>query len=342
MIKTAVVILNWNGKHFLEQFLSGVIQHSVNDETVVYVADNGSSDGSVAWLQSSMPHVPLILFDKNFGFTGGYNKALSQIQAKYYVLLNSDIEVTQGWLAPMVAFLDNHAQCAAVMPKMLDYNHRGFFEYAGACGGYIDHLGYPFCRGRMLSVIEEDQGQYNHPVRVFWATGACLCIRAELFHSLDGFDEAFFAHMEEIDLCWRLQDKGHEIWVIPASEVYHVGGGALPNNSPGKLYLNYRNNMLMLYKNLPTAMKWRIISLRLLLDWLSAFVYLLKMEFGFFAAVFKAHTHFFKMLRAYNLHDKRQSQRFFSLPVYKRSILWDFFVLKRKKFSHLPAEQKIF
>ena len=231
MIHTAVVILNWNGRKHLEQFLPSVIQHTPQQVDIV-VADNGSTDDSVEFLRREYPNVKLVLLDRNYGFADGYNRALKQVDAECFVLLNSDIEVTEGWLEPLVATLQNNSQVAAVAPKLLSYVERQRFEYAGAAGGFIDYLGYPFCRGRILSTIEQDEGQYDTPCEVFWASGAAFCCKADVFRALGGFDADFFAHMEEIDLCWRMQLQGYKVMVAPRSVVYHLGGGTLPNESP--------------------------------------------------------------------------------------------------------------
>ena len=293
-MQTAIVILNWNGKAFLEAFLSPLLDSIATLDAQVIVADNGSTDGSVAFLQEVYPQLRLILFDRNHGFTGGYNKALQQIEAKYYILLNSDIEVDSYWLQPLVDFMDAHPQTGVCMPKIRSLKQPDYFEYAGACGGFIDRFGYPFCRGRILSHIEKDTGQYDTPVQIFWASGACMMIRAALFHELGGFDERFFAHMEEIDLCWRAQLAGHQVWVVPTSKVFHVGGGTLPNDAPHKLYLNYRNNLWMLYKNLPKRRRLAILAARVLFDYLSAIIYLIQGKPVLFLAVLRAHRHFWK------------------------------------------------
>jgi GT2 family glycosyltransferase len=240
-IKTAIVILNWNGEGFLKQFLPDVIKHS-NSFASVIVADNASSDGSIDYLKSLGSDVRIIQLDKNYGFTGGYNKALKEVDAEYYVLLNSDVEVRAGWIQPVIDFMDEHTQVGICQPKIKSFHQPTHFEYAGASGGFIDWLGYPFCRGRLFNSLEEDKGQYNDNLEVFWATGACMFIRAKLYHELNGLDENFFAHMEEIDLCWRAQLSGQKIMVIPAAEVYHVGGGTLPKNNPRKTFYNFRNN----------------------------------------------------------------------------------------------------
>jgi GT2 family glycosyltransferase len=297
-IKTAVVILNWNGKSFLEKFL-GKVFDSISSPDIypskLVVADNASTDDSVEWVRAGYPEVELIVLDKNYGFADGYNKSLEQIDAEYYILLNSDVEVTENWLPPLVNYMDNNPDVAACAPKLRAFNNPEFFEYAGAAGGFIDKYGYIFCRGRILDSIERDNGQYDSVVPVFWATGAALMIRSALFRKAGGLDGSFFAHMEEIDLCWRLQLMGYKVSVLPESVVYHVGGGALPNNSPRKLYLNYRNNLMMLAKNL-SKNRWRIIFIRLLMDVASGLVYLVSGKVSYFNAVIMAHWAFFRRI----------------------------------------------
>lgn len=309
-MKTAVVILNWNTEGFLRKFLPSLIDSVKASDAEVIVADNASTDGSIKVMTEEFPYVRTIRFDSNLGFTGGYNKALSQIEAEYYLLINSDIEVSEGWLEPLVEWMDSNPSCGACAPKLHSYDRKEMFEYAGAAGGYIDRYGYPFCRGRILKRVEKDNGQYDDVAKVFWATGACLMVRAGLFNTLGGLDERFFAHMEEIDLCWRMQLHGYDVCVIPDSTVYHVGGGTLPNSSPFKLFLNYRNNLLMLYNNLSltyslmyfkkgmnitkAAVKGQkkaewIIWQRKVLDMMSATVYLLTFRSDYFRSVIRAH-----------------------------------------------------
>ena len=291
-IKTAVVILNWNGKDWLEKFLPTVVQYS-KDATII-VADNGSTDDSISFLSANFPTVSIVNNKENLGFAGGYNKALNQIHAEYYVLLNSDVEVCENWIAPIINLMDSDKIIATCQPKLLDFNNRSKFEYAGASGGFIDNLGYPFCRGRIFDDLEEDKGQYNDAAEVFWATGACIFVKAEAFWEVGGFDEEFFAHQEEIDLCWRLKNKGHKIMVEPSSVIYHVGGGTLDASSPLKTHLNFRNNLKMLFKNLPLPSLFVVIPIRLLLDAVAAIAFL-KQENGFFHffAIVKAHFAFY-------------------------------------------------
>ncbi|MDR2564011.1 MAG: glycosyltransferase family 2 protein [Prevotellaceae bacterium] len=339
-MRTAIVILNWNGKAFLEKFLHKVVESLSGIDAEVIVADNASSDGSVEMLREKFPEIRLILFDRNYGFTGGYNRAFAEITAEYFLLLNSDVEVTDRWLQPLISHLDSHPNTAACAPKLLSYHRRNYFEYAGAAGGFIDGYGYPFCRGRILNTTECDTGQYDTPKYVFWATGAALMLRADLYRKAGGLNELFFAHMEEIDLCWRLQRMGYRIANIPASTVYHVGGGALPVDSPRKLYFNYRNNLMMLANNLP-AHRLYTIFIRLILDGISAIAYLLSGRFSYFAAVIKAHYGFFA--RIPKCIQKRRKFKSLAIQsantgVYRGSIVLKFFISKKSlKFSDLDT-----
>lgn len=335
MKRIAITILNWNGKNFLEKFLPNVIQHSIVDGygVEVVVADNGSTDGSVQWLETNHPNVRLIKFDKNYGFTGGYNLALSQIGSDYYLLLNSDVEVEAGWLRPLIEFMESNPNAAACMPKMLSYAKRNEFEYAGAAGGFIDFLGYPFCRGRILNVVEEDNGQYNDVKEVFWATGACMLVRANEFWNAGGLDPDFFAHMEEIDLCWRLKRQGFSIWCVPQSIVYHVGGGTLDPNNPRKVYFNHRNNLLMLFKNLSRRSLVPVILFRLVLDGLSAVLYALSGKPKFTLSVLKAHLYFHKNIL--KTVKKRRQFKYPKIHLYRNSIVFQFFISQKRVFSKL-------
>ena len=310
-MKTAVVILNYNTRNYLEQFLPGLVASCEGLDAGVIVADNASRDGSAEWVREQFPDVPLIALEENFGFTGGYNRALSQVDAEYFVLINSDIEVPPGWLAPLISWMDNHPQCGACGPKLISYAQRDRFEYAGAAGGLVDKYGYPFCRGRVMQMIETDHGQYDIPDGILWISGACLMVRASLWRELGGLDDRFFAHMEEIDLCWRMQLRGWKVNLVPESAVYHIGGGTLPNESPFKLRLNYRNNLLLLENNLPATFvaagmqerparsrTRRRICLRMLLDGCSALVYLVKGKGSFFRAVIQAHREYRRLRRS--------------------------------------------
>lgn len=301
-MKAAVVILNYNTRDYLEQFLPGLIASCEGLDAQVIVADNASADSSVAFLESRFPEVPLVRLEKNFGFTGGYNRALQLVEADYYILINSDIEVPQDWLKPLLEWMDTHPECGACGPKLLSYRQRDTFEYAGAAGGLIDSYGYPFCRGRIMQRVEKDHGQYDQPADVLWCSGACLVVRSSVWKALGGLDERFFAHMEEIDLCWRMQLKGWKVTLVPASKVYHIGGGTLSNESPFKLRLNFRNNLLLLENNLPSTLgsrfKTRVrIFERMCLDGLSALVYLCKGQWSFFRAVVQAHREYRRLRR---------------------------------------------
>ncbi len=342
MMKTAVVILNWNGKKFLEKFLPILIKNTTDSNTEVIIADNASKDGSVDFLTKTYPAIKQILFDKNYGFTGGYNRALAQIDAEYFVLLNSDIEVTENWLSPLVELMDSDKLIAACQPKIKAFHNKEQFEYAGASGGFIDKYGYPFCRGRILNTVEKDDKQYDNIREVFWATGACMIVRAELYKNIGGLDEDFFAHMEEIDLCWRLKNLGYKILINPRSEIYHVGGGTLPNNSPFKLYLNYRNNLFLLYKNLPKGKLFPVIFTRMILDGLSANIFLLKLSISSFNAVLKAHIHFYKSLKSLKVKRKKLllSAVDHHKEIYPRSIVFDYFLRKKHTFDRLDFHTK--
>ncbi len=296
MSKIAIVILNWNGKSFLEKFLPSVIQHNHPDADII-IADNDSNDDSVEFLKDTYPNIRVIRNKKNYGFAGGYNEALKQIHAEYYVLLNSDIEVSPNWIDPILDHMEANPDVAACQPKILSYDEPGKFEYAGASGGFIDQYGYPFCRGRIFLSLENDEGQYDDIAEVFWATGACFFVRAKAFLSLGGLDEDFFAHMEEIDFCWRLKNEGHKIMVIPTSVIYHVGGGTLPKSSAIKTYLNFRNNMILLYKNLPGKYLPRVVITRFVLDGIASLKFLLEGHIKDFFAVFRAYLSFFRTFR---------------------------------------------
>lgn len=291
----AIVILNWNGLEMMKRYFPSLVANTKDENAFIVVADNGSEDGSLEWLESEYPDIRTIALDRNYGFTGGYNRALQEIDADYYILLNSDIEVPEGWLEPLVNFMEENPDAGICQPKILSDLKRDSFEYAGAAGGFIDRYGYPFCRGRILSNIEKDCGQYDEPEECFWASGACMMVRSSLFHHLGGLDESFFAHMEEIDFCWRAKLLGYQVWCIPSSKVYHLGGGTLPNNSPRKLYLNYRNNLLMLHKNLPERIRRRRIFARMCLDGISAAIYLVTFKWSYFKSVALAHRDFHKM-----------------------------------------------
>lgn len=337
--KVAVVIIHWNRRELLEKFLPSVLRSSYPNLKVV-VADNNSPDDSVAFVRQHYPQITIVQNDDNYGYAGGYNHALKHVNADYFVLLNNDIEVTPRWIEPVIEAMEKDKSIGACQPKMLDYNNKHQFEYAGAAGGFIDHLGYAFCRGRLFENLEDDHGQYNNEHTVFWATGACLFIRAEVYRKLHGFDEHFFAHMEEIDLCWRMQLAGYGLKVIPASQVYHVGGGTLNKQSSKKTYLNFRNNLIMLTKNLPVSTLLWLIPVRSFLDLFSSFFFLINGLPKQSLAIHKAHSHyFFQMrkwwrLRKYNTHFKPMHEL---SGVYTESIVAKHFLKKIKKFSGLDA-----
>lgn len=293
-MKTAIVILNWNGAQMLRRFLPSVLVHTPAELATVIVADNGSTDDSLAVLSHEFPQVSVLPLEHNFGFAEGYNRALRKVgySFDYYLLLNSDVETPEGWLQPLLDYMNAHPDVAACQPKLRAEHTRTHFEYAGAAGGYLDSLGYPFCRGRLFDTVEEDLGQYDDVTDVFWATGAALLIRSRLYWEVGGLDGRFFAHQEEIDLCWRLRSRGHRIVCVPQSVVYHVGGGTLPKENPRKTFLNFRNNLLLLYKNLPASRLRRVMFIRFWLDALASLVFLLKGEGRSFRAVWQARREF--------------------------------------------------
>lgn len=338
MKKLSIVILNWNGAEMLRTFLPSVIAHSKGEGIEVCVADNSSTDNSLEVMQREFSDVRLILLDKNYGFAEGYNRSLAEVDAEYCLLLNSDVEVTDGWLAPMLDFMDAHPEVAACQPKIRSYHRRELFEHAGACGGFLDKYGYPFCRGRMMDTVEVDEGQYDTVVPVLWATGAALLIRTADYREVGGLDARFFAHMEEIDLCWRLRSRGRGIVCIPESVVYHVGGATLDKSNPRKTYLNFRNNLLMLYKNLPEIELRSVMRMRWCLDMLAALQFLLKGEFGNVSAVFRARKDYASMrvsyqsLRAENMEKTVQPTQ---PERYSWSLLWNYYVRGVRHFSSI-------
>ena len=338
MKKVAVVILNYNGKKFLEQFLPNVIENTDPTLAEIVVADNASTDGSVEFMKERFPGIWLIVNDFNGGFATGYNQALRQVDAEYFVLLNSDIEVTPRWIEPVVALMDADSSIAACQPKILSYFDRGKFEYAGAAGGFIDQYGYPFCRGRLFQHIEQDHGQYDDVKEVFWATGACLFVRAELYLTHGGLGDSFFAHMEEIDFCWRMKNLGYKIYCCPQSKVYHIGGGTLPKSSARKTYLNFRNNLSLLYKNLPDGRVFWTIAYRILLDWVAAFKFLAGGGLGDFWAVIRAHVAFYG--RIPSLKKVRSQQPHSNLgQMYLNNIVFDSFLRGKRRYSDLNPEK---
>ncbi|MBK5721636.1 glycosyltransferase family 2 protein [Dysgonomonas sp. Marseille-P4677] len=324
MKKVAVVILNWNGKVLLEEFLPSVIKYTSYPDVEIVVADNGSTDDSVEYLESAYPYINRILLPENYGFAEGYNKALKQIDAEYFVLLNSDVEVTDNWLLPMISYLDNNKDIVAAQPKILAQRNKRCFEYAGASGGFLDKYGYPFCRGRIFQVVEEDKGQYDKPMDVLWATGACLLIRSKDFFEVGGFDGSFFAHMEEIDLCWRLNCRGKRIVCLPSSVVYHVGAATLKIESPRKTYLNFRNNLIMLYKNLPQHKLKRVMILRLVLDYIAAFHFAVTGKYANAKEVIRAQKDFYYSRKMYSRARKENLEKRVVdevVTIYPKSIL---------------------
>jgi GT2 family glycosyltransferase len=332
MSRTAIVILNYNGEKLLPQFLPSVLQHSTGAEIIV--ADNASSDQSINILKTNFPQVRIIQLDQNYGFCGGYNRALRQVQADYFVLLNSDVEVTAQWLTPLTQLLDNHPEIAAVQPKILSYHQREKFEHAGAGGGYIDSLGYPFCRGRIFDHIEEDHGQYNDVLPVFWTSGACMMIRSEAFHTFDGFDEDFFAHMEEIDLCWKLHRTSQRVYYCGKSAVFHVGAGTLGYGNPKKVFLNFRNGLSLIYKHFSLREMLYKLPLRFSLDWLAAIIFVMKGQPGSCMAILRAHLAFVKGVGRSRLKRSDIQQKY---PLYRRDtikrglIVFDYYVRGKKK-----------
>jgi GT2 family glycosyltransferase len=335
-MKIAVVILNFNGRNFLQQFLPQVIQHSAL--ATVFVVDNGSTDDSLQLLRTEFPGVQLLSFPTNLGFCAGYNEALRQIVAEYYVLLNSDVEVTPGWLEPLIQQLDSNPTIAAAQPKILSFHQRTYFEYAGAAGGYLDWLGYPFCRGRIFDTLEADEGQYNNAQPVFWATGACLFIRAKTFHEMGGLDADFFAHMEEIDLCWRLRRKGYLVYAVPASIVYHVGGGTLGVQNPQKTFLNFRNGLSLLVKNLHLRSLFVVIPTRTVLDVIALVRFALTGRVNHAVAISRAYLHFLGRLP----REFRKRQQSEWLPflnpdplLLPKSLVIEYFLKARKTYRQL-------
>ena len=340
MKKVSVVILNWNGVGMLQKFLPKVVEYSVNQGVEICVADNASTDESVSYLQTNFPNVRLILLDKNYGFADGYNMALQQVEAEYVVLLNSDVEVTPHWLDPLMEYMDAHPEVAACQPKIRSERNKALFEYAGASGGYLDKYGYPFCRGRIFDVVEEDKGQYDTVQPIFWATGAALFIHLKDYRESGGLDGRFFAHMEEIDLCWRLRSRGRGIVCIPQSTVYHVGAATLKKENPRKTFLNFRNNLLMLYKNLPKKELKRVMFIREVLDGVAALVFLLKGEKEAARAVLQARKEFKRIRPDFEASRAENMEKAVSAVIPERvdySILWKYHAGRKKVFSSLPA-----
>jgi hypothetical protein len=337
-MKTAVVILNWNGAGLLKTFLPGVMEHSAGLADI-YVADNASTDCSVEYVRENFPNVKVIQLDKNYGFAEGYNRALSQIEAEYFCLLNSDVEVTAHWLEPPVSYLDTHPETAVCQPKLLSQLEKGRFEYAGAAGGFLDHYGYPFCRGRVFNTLETDKGQYDRTREIFWATGACMFVRAEVYRRIGGLDADFFAHMEEIDFCWRIWHSGYKVVCCPDAKVYHLGGATLPKSSSRKTFLNFRNNWLMLYKNLPRKRIIPVFLVRWIGDIAASFRFLISTGWGDFHAVYKAHRAFFRMLPAFR-KKRRLIHPTDAPPLYRGNLVFDYFLFRKKTFRQLDFPEK--
>lgn len=330
----SVVILNWNGSAMLQRFLPSVIRYS--EEAEIIVADNGSTDHSIDILREKFPSVRILPFRENYGFAEGYNRAIQQIETPYVLLLNDDVEVTPHWLQPLLEFMNHHPEVAACQPKILSETQRELFEYAGACGGFIDHLGYPYCRGRIFNHVEKDRGQYDQVCPIFWATGAALLVRTDVFRKEGGLDKRFFAHMEEIDFCWRLHSRNYGIYCIPQSTVYHVGGGTLPKSHPRKTFLNFRNNLLMLYKNLPEERLNSTLRIRYFLDLVAALKMLLSGQAKESMAIVKALRTFFKIRHDFDRQreENLQKQQLKDIPEMRNeSLLVAFYLKKKKKFE---------
>ncbi len=335
MANTAIIVLNWNGHDFLQKYLPSLVTNTPLDQAEVIVADNASTDDSIVWLEKQYPQVSILALDKNYGFAGGYNRAIEQCEHEFILLLNSDVEAPEGWFQPLMASMSDQ-QVAAVMPKIRSISDPDRFEYAGAAGGFIDHYGYPFCRGRIFDSVEPDEGQYNTTIPVFWTTGACMLVRRSVFLQAGGFDDDFYLHMEEIDLCWRMQRLGYTMLVNPESVVYHLGGGTLANESSNKLFLNYRNNLFLLFKNLPPNELGRVLIVRLLLDGLAGVMYLLTGKPKYMAAVLRAHFKFYTSFKL--LRKKRKANQTYPKTLQGRinkSIVLSYFLQGEKKFNSL-------
>ncbi|MBU2996401.1 glycosyltransferase family 2 protein [Cellulophaga baltica] len=334
MSKIAIVILNWNGEKLLEQFLPSVQEYSTN--ATIYVADNASTDKSIQFIQDNYPEIKIVQNTENGGYAKGYNDALIHIEADVYCLLNSDVEVTPNWLAPIEQIYIDNRDVAIIQPKILDYKQKNYFEYAGAAGGFIDQLGYPFCRGRIFQDLEEDLGQYNDVKEIFWATGACMFIKSEVFHKLNGFDEDYFAHQEEVDLCWRAHNKGYKILYVGTSAIYHLGGSTLSNMNPKKTFLNFRNSLFSIIKNLPKRKAFVIIFLRLLLDGVAGIRFIFQGKQKHCWAILKAHISFYKNF--IKMLKKRENVTYFKKYYATKSIVWSHFVYSVRKFTILVKD----
>lgn len=338
MIKLSVVILNWNGKGMMEKYLPSVCRFSDREDVEVVVADNGSTDDSIAFLKDKFPSVRIVALDDNYGFADGYNRSLAQLEAEYFLMLNSDVEVTEDWLSPLLSFMDANPEVAACQPKILSLMEKSKFEHAGACGGYMDKYAFPFCRGRIFGNVESDEAQYDSVADLFWATGAALMIRSSDFISAGGLDGSFFAHMEEIDLCWRLRSRGRRIVCVPQSVVYHLGGGTLNVDNPRKTFLNFRNNLLMIYKNSPDKYLKRVLLARFFFDYVAALQYCLKGDFPNAKAICRARREFSKLRHDYDgkRAENISAQTLQDIPeVLNRSVVVQSYLCGKKKFSDL-------
>lgn len=333
-MKFAIVILNWNGAQLLEQYLPAVQNYSGSAE--IWVIDNASTDNSIAVLKNGFPEVKVVQLDKNHGFAGGYNLGLREIEADIYCLLNSDVEVTANWTEPVLDLFNNRSDISIIQPKILDLKNPDYFEYAGAAGGFIDLLGYPFCRGRIFQSLEKDEGQYDDCRPIFWATGACMFIRSKLFHLLDGFDADYFAHQEEVDLCWRAQNKGHGVYYLGQSSVYHLGGSTLSNMNPKKTFLNFRNSLFSITKNLPASKAFPIIFMRLILDAVAGLLFLFQGKPRHVLAILHAHFSFYKNFP--KMYKRREKANFLLKYYLVKSIVWQHYVHKRKNFNNLVKD----
>ncbi|SIS69515.1 hypothetical protein SAMN05421766_103437 [Zobellia uliginosa] len=333
-MRIAIVILNWNGEVLLERYLPSVIQYSEGAD--IYVVDNASTDASVAFIAENYPTVKVIQNTENGGFAKGYNDGLKTIDADVYCLLNSDVEVTEGWLAPIEKAFNDHQEVAIIQPKILDLMRQDHFEYAGAAGGFIDQLGYPFCRGRIFQELEKDQGQYDDTIEIFWATGACMFIKKEVFWDLNGFDESYFAHQEEVDLCWRAKNQGHKVLYVGAAKVYHLGGSTLSNMNPKKTYLNFRNSLFSITKNLPRKQAFVLIFIRLLLDAVAALRFVFQLKFNHCFAILRAHLSFYRQFR--KMYKKREKANFIPKYYLIKSIVWQHFVHHISNFNNLVKD----
>ena len=341
-MKIAIVILNWNGKKFLEEFLPSVVANNSSYAQII-IADNASTDDSISFLKNNYPQIKIIRNEVNGGFAKGYNDALKFVESEYYILLNSDVEVTPDWIDSIINLMDSDKNIAACQPKIKSFHNKNYFEYAGAAGGFIDKFAYPFCRGRIFNTIEEDKNQYDDEREVFWATGACLFIRSECYHKVNGFDEDFFAHMEEIDLCWRLKNKGYKIMYCPDSTVYHVGGGTLNKTSSHKTFLNFRNNLILICKNHPPEYFYLKLFMRMIIDGIAGCKFLFTGQFSHFGAVLKAHYSFWKTLKT--TFEKRKQLKseitsYTTTAVYLHSIVADFYLRGKKTFKEIDLKDR--